>query len=110
MAPPFGPGQVITIFRSRLRTDANPEYTDVATELSDLARTADGYVDHKIFTADDGERVTVVTFDSPDSQRRWRDLARHREAQAAGRERFYEEYSIQVGDCTTAHSFSRWGS
>lgn len=107
MSDDFRPGQVMTIFRSRLCPDANPEYSETAEELSGLARSIPGYVQHKVFTADDGERVTVVTFETPEAHAVWRDHARHREAKATGRDHFYEEYSIQVGTCTVAHQFSR---
>jgi heme-degrading monooxygenase HmoA len=105
MAPSFASGQVITIFRNRLRPDGVDEYGPMAEEMSRLARTMPGYVDHKSFTADDGERVTVVTFADAESQAGWRAQVDHRAAQRRGREAFYAEYSLQVGTCTTAHTF-----
>jgi hypothetical protein len=64
-------------------------------------------LDAKTFTADDGERVTVVTFEDAESHRAWRDHPEHREAQRAGIDRFYTEYSIQVGTITYDHRFVR---
>ncbi len=107
MAPSFEPGQVITIFRNRLDPDGTDGYGPMAAEMSDLARTMPGYVDHKSFTAEDGERVTVVTFADEASQAGWRRHAEHRVAQRRGREAFYAEYTLQVGTCTTAHTFAR---
>jgi heme-degrading monooxygenase HmoA len=104
--PPFATGQVITIFRNRLRPEGVNEYGPTADEMSRLARTMPGYVDHKSFTADDGERVTVVTFADAESQAGWRRHVEHRAAQRRGREAFYAEYSLQVGLCTTAHTFT----
>jgi heme-degrading monooxygenase HmoA len=106
MAASFEPGQVITIFRNRLRPDGLDEYGSTAAEMSALARTMAGYVDHKSFTADDGERVTVVTFADEESQTAWRRQVEHRAAQRRGREAFYAEYTLQVGICTTAHVFT----
>lgn len=106
MAPSFAPGQVITIFRNRLRPDGVDEYGATAAEMSELARTMPGYVDHTSFTADDGERVTVVTFADEESQAGWRRQVDHQSAQRRGREAFYAEYTLQVGTCTTAHVFS----
>lgn len=65
-----------------------------------------GLVDVKSFTADDGERVTLVTFSDAEAQRAWREHADHRLAQEAGRDRFYAEYSIQVCDCTKVRRFT----
>jgi heme-degrading monooxygenase HmoA len=104
--PEFSPGQVVTVFRSRLRPDAD-DYADHAARMSELARTMPGYVDHKAFTAADGERVTVVTFADEASQEAWRAQADHREAQRAGVRDYYDAYSIQVATVTKAHAFLR---
>jgi len=102
----FRPGQVMTVFRSRLRPDAGREYVDTATEMLALAQAMPGFVDFKSFAADDGERVSLVTFADPEAQRTWREQVDHRAAQQAGRDRFYAEYRIQVGTCTSAHTFT----
>lgn len=101
--------QVITVFRNRLRDDAAGEYRDMAAAMSALARTMPGYLEHKAFTADDGERVTLVTFADRASHEAWRDHPEHRAAQAAGIDRFYAEYGIQVADVTYSHRFEREG-
>jgi heme-degrading monooxygenase HmoA len=103
----FEPGQVVTVFRSVLRPEAADGYPDHAHAIHDLARTMPGYVDAKTFTADDGERVTVVTFADRPTHDAWRDQADHRAAQAAGRRTYYERYSIQVGTTERANEFER---
>lgn len=99
--------RVVTVFRNRLNAQFRHEYTNVADEMSNLARTMPGYVDAKTFTAEDGERVTVVTFADRASHDAWRDHPRHREAMARGRDQFYETYSIQVADETYRAEFER---
>ena len=100
----FTPGQVVTVFRSRLRPDGLDEYAETAARMDALARDMPGYVDHKAFTADDGERVTVVTFADRTTHDAWRAHLEHRAAQRRGREAFYEEYSLQVADVTDVRS------
>ena len=95
-------GQVVTVFRSRLRPGAEQAYSADATAISALARSMPGYVEHQVFTADDGERVTVVTFSDADSHRAWRQHPEHRAAQARGIASYYSQYSIQVG--TTSYA------
>ena len=90
------PGQVVTVFRNRLRPDAHA-YPDHVARMSALARSMPGYVEHKTFTAEDGERVTVVTFADRPSHEAWARHPEHREAQRAGVRDYYEEYSISVG-------------
>jgi heme-degrading monooxygenase HmoA len=106
---PLAAGQVVTVFRSRLRPEAADEYEPRAAEMFALAHAMPGLVDVKSFTADDGERVTLVTFADPTSQRAWREHPDHRLAQRAGRDRFYAEYSIQVCDCTRVLTFTSRG-
>ena len=99
-------GQVVTVFRSRLRADASG-YADDAQRVAALARTMPGYVEHKAFTASDGERVTLVTFADRPSHDAWRDHPEHRAAQRRGVADYYETYSIQVGSTDYAAAFSR---
>ncbi len=87
---------IVTVFRSRLGPEARPDYNDTAMRLGALAQTMPGYVSHKVFTAEDGERVTIVEFDSEDSHNQWRNQTDHVAAKKRGRESFYSEYKIQV--------------
>ena len=100
-------GQVVTVFRSRLNPERLDAYAELAIEIDALASRQPGFVDRKTFTADDGERVTVVTFADQASHDAWRAHARHREAQSRGRAELYDSYLIQVGTCDRAHSFTR---
>jgi heme-degrading monooxygenase HmoA len=100
-------GPVVTIFRSRLRDEARAAYGDMAVEVDRLARAMPGFVEAKGFTADDGERVTLVTFADRASHDAWRDDARHVVAQRAGRAEFYSEYRLQVCRCEEISSFTR---
>ena len=99
-------GQVVTVFRSRLRDDADA-YADDAAAVAVLARSMPGYVEHKVFTAPDGERVTLVTFADQASHDAWRDHPEHRDAQRRGLADYYERYSIQVGTTQYASAFRR---
>ena len=89
------PDRVITVFRSRLRADA-ADYPEHAARISALAQAMPGYVEHKVFVADDGERLTLVTFADDASHQAWAQHPEHRQAHAKGIEDYYEEYSIAV--------------
>ena len=95
---------VVTVFRSRLRHDP-VGYDDTAEEMEAAARAMPGFVDFKTFRADDGERVSVIVFDSPESHDAWRDDSRHRAAQQRGRREWYAEYQIQVCSLVKEHTF-----
>jgi heme-degrading monooxygenase HmoA len=98
----------MTVFRSRLRADA-AAYPEHAARISALARTMPGYVEHKVFVAEDGERVTLVRFADRASHEAWARHPDHRAAQRAGITDYYEEYSIAVGAVDRASAWVRPG-
>lgn len=99
---------VVTVFRSRLRPDAEAEgYSALARRMEARARAMAGFVDFKTFVAADGERVSIIVFDSAEHQAAWRDDPEHRRAQRRGRQSFYEEYSISVCDERRRRDFPR---
>lgn len=89
---------VITLFRNRLRPDAGPEYDPTLKRMLEIVRSMPGYISHKTYTADDGERCTVVEFDTEEHQRAWATHPEHVQAKVRGRQAFYSEYNLQV--CT----------
>jgi heme-degrading monooxygenase HmoA len=88
----------MTVFRSRLRADTAEAYAEHATRMSELAGGMPGYVEHKVFTAEDGERVTLVRFADRASHDAWARHPDHRAAQRAGIADYYEEYSLAIGE------------
>jgi heme-degrading monooxygenase HmoA len=98
---------VITLFRSRLRPGDHEEYERWARRMVELASQQPGFVSIKTFAADDGERVSIVEFESEAAHGAWRDHPEHREAQRLGRERFYAEFQIQVCTPVRRYAFSR---
>lgn len=87
---------IITVFRSRLKPEAGEEYERWAARMSELARQMPGYISHKAFVAEDGERVTIVEFESEQAQRAWSAHPEHVEAKKKGRASFYLEYRLQI--------------
>lgn len=96
---------VLTVFRSRLRASAQAEYHALAPKIAALAQSMPGYVSHKGFTAEDGERVTIVEFADEASHMTWAAQLDHVAAKKRGREAFYSEYSIQVCAVTRESRF-----
>ena len=92
---------IVTVFRSRLMPGFKDEYVALVDRMQQIARTIPGYISHKGFWADDGERVTIVEFSHEEGQRAWRMHPEHIEAQKLGRTKYYEMYDIKIG--TVAH-------
>lgn len=101
----FAPGQVVTVFRSQLLEAPDSRYEALDERLRERAASLGGLVEVKSFCADDGERVTLVTFEDPESHERWANDEAHRRAQALGRDAVYRTYSIQVCECRRVAGF-----
>jgi heme-degrading monooxygenase HmoA len=97
----------VVVFRSRLDAAALDEYQATAERMSALARTMPGYRSHKTFIAEDGERLTLVEFESDATLHGWAVHPDHAAAKQRGRASFYTEYRIQVCEVERDHSFAR---
>lgn len=97
---------ILTVFRSRLRPDAGEDYDAMADATEAAARAIPGFVSFKSFAAADGERVSIVEFESLEAQRAWAAHPLHREAQSAGRERWYREYDIAITEVLRRSTFA----
>ena len=87
---------IVTIFRSRHNPGVHDEYGPMAQRMSELAKKVPGYISHKGFVADDGERVTIVEFESEAALRAWQVDREHGKAKRRGIESFFSEYSFQI--------------
>ena len=98
---------IVTVFRSRLMPGVQEEYVTRVNRMIELASTMPGYISHKGFFAEDGERVTIVEFESEETMRGWRMHPEHREAQRKAREIYYADYSVQICQVIRETSFKR---
>lgn len=98
---------VVTIFRSRLRPENEAEFQDLAGKMMKLAQSMPGFISYKVFVSEDGERCSIVEFESHEELVAWRNLPAHREAQRIGRERYYQEYTLHVTEPIGKSHFSR---
>lgn len=64
--------------------------------MHEIAASMPGFISYKDDVAEDGERVSVHEWDSPEHLRAWREHPEHRKAQALGREAFFAEYTLYV--------------
>ncbi len=100
---------VIVLFRSMLTAEARDDYAAMAEEMLARARTMPGFVDFKSFRADDGERLSVIRWESQETMRAWSDDLRHVVAQRLGREQWYEYFRVEVADVVRSYGFDRAG-
>jgi heme-degrading monooxygenase HmoA len=98
---------IVTVFRSRLMPGLKDEYIALVDRMQQIAMTIPGYISHKGFFADDGERVTIVEFEHEEGQKAWRTHPEHIAAQRDGRLKYYAEYDIKVCEVRYDANFKR---
>ena len=98
---------VIAIFRSRLLDENADEFHALADRMLELANSMPGFLSYKVYRAEDGERCSIIEFESHETLLAWRNHAEHAEAQRMGREQFYEAYSLHVVEPRRESHFER---
>jgi heme-degrading monooxygenase HmoA len=98
---------VIVLFRSMMNEEAGDDYKAMAAEMLERARTMPGFVDFKTFRAEDGERLSVIHWESQETLRAWSADLRHVVAQRLGREKWYRYFHIEVADVSRSYGFDR---
>ncbi len=96
----------LIVFRSRLRPGVEAEYARRAEAIYEIAATMPGMLRARDYVGEDGERISVVEFDTAENLARWREHPEHVRAQQEGRERFYATYEIQICRIDRASRFT----
>ena len=87
------PPYYAVIFTS-LQTDDLEGYADMAERMLALAAEQPGYLG--VESAREGLGITISYWKDLESIRRWKAHAEHREAQRAGRDRWYSNYQTRI--------------
>jgi heme-degrading monooxygenase HmoA len=91
------PTEVVVIFKTHLRAGADEEaYRRTSRRMHELVDQIPGFISIKAYTAEDGESIDLVRFETDDALRVWKEQPEHLEAQRRGREEFYDHYSVQA--------------
>ncbi len=84
---------MVTLFFSQLRKDIDMDAYDAdRMRMMDQITQLSGFISSKVFTAEDGERLNVVLFESDEAQDQWRFNPDHNQTQQKGREEYYQYY------------------
>lgn len=87
---------IVTVFRTRMNPDQQDAYAPMAARMSELVRAMPGYISHKGFVAEDGERVTIVEFENEEALQAWRVHPEHVTAKRHGIQSFFSSYKFQI--------------
>ncbi len=100
---------MLVVFRSRLsdKDEIKTQYPPLGKRMSELAEAMPGFISYKNFIASDGERVSVIEFDSQENLKAWQEHPEHRVALQKGRDLFYDEFKVQVCSVEREYNFKR---
>ncbi len=88
---------IVIVFRTRVRSDVDMQHlAAMGARMYELATAMPGFVSYKDYTAEDGENVSIVEFESEETLLAWRNHPEHRAGQEEGRRSFFSEYRVQV--------------
>jgi len=99
---------MVVVFRARRTPEGDgQEYRQWFLRMSELARKMPGYISHKGYAAEDGERLTLFEWKSADTLRAWATHPEHLPVQELGRQKFYTQYHLQVCELVRESKFVR---
>src|SRR5262245_23879477 len=97
---------ILTVFRTRLRPGCDTALLErLGARMHELATRMPGFISYKDFTAEDGESVSIVEFESAETLLAWREHPEHKDAQRLAREQLFAEYRIQVSTPSRAYQW-----
>jgi heme-degrading monooxygenase HmoA len=97
---------IAVIFEFTAAEGRFPDYKALAEGLSDAVRKVDGFLSIERFQSiSDPKRFVSLSFwRDEEAVRKWRNLQKHREAQAKGRGGIFSEYRLRV--CTVLRDYT----
>ncbi len=99
---------MVVVFRARRTAEGEGAlYKEHLDRMAALAKRMPGYVSHKAYIADDGERLTFFEWESAETLRAWATHPDHIATKQFGREHFYTEYHLQVAEVVRESRFRR---
>ena len=94
---------VICFYGLSRRAGADPDAdADLFGELLAKAQSLPGFIGYHVYTAEDGEELGVIRFQTREALEAWRDDPTHRAAWERARE-FYAEFWVQ--NCETFREY-----
>lgn len=95
VVPLFEKPYYAVIFSSQKNAD-DEGYGEMAMKMAELARQQKGFLGVESFRNGDGGSVTISYWKSLEDIRAWKAVSEHREAQATGRERWYDSFTVRI--------------
>jgi heme-degrading monooxygenase HmoA len=98
---------IVAIFRTRVRHEVADQYKVECARIREIAHKQPGFISSKSYYNDDGEKIGIQEWESPEHLRAWRDHPDHLVAQRRGKEEFYQDYTVYVCNEPRKYEFFR---
>ncbi|MBC7856702.1 MAG: antibiotic biosynthesis monooxygenase [Pirellulaceae bacterium] len=95
------------IFTSVRTTEDDAGYGVTADRMAELAAEMPGYLGIESARGADGVGITVSYWESLAAIKTWREQAEHRLAQAMGKERWYQRFTLRICQVEAEREFER---
>ncbi len=87
---------VVVVFRSRLQDEVPESFEALRDRMMEIAKSMPGFISYKVYSNEDGERVSIHEWETEDHLKAWREHPEHVEAQNLGKTDYYSEYTLYV--------------
>ena len=94
----------IEVFRHRIDPDFKGEFDALYERMVTIVTGLKGYISHKVFTAEDGERVLVGYFENYEAVEEGDVHPEHKYAKERGKTDIFTEYDVMVAKVVEHHS------
>ena len=96
---------VLVVFKIALRPDLpQSEYEEAGARMVELVSGLHGFVGMDYAPIEGGE-LLIARFESHEALSRWREHPEHVRTQQLGRERYFQNYQIEVCELVRAYDF-----
>ena len=89
---------IAVIFEVRPKPEHKQEYLDIAAGLRPILETIDGFISIERFESltEKGKLLSLSFFRDEEAVAAWRNIPQHRETQAKGRARIFDNYRLRI--------------
>lgn len=101
-------GTTAVIFVAQRTTLDDDGYKQAATAMAELAAKQPGYCGIDSVRDVDGLGITVSYWRDDTAAKTWRDNADHARIRDAGRDRWYQSYSLHVTSITRSYDWTKY--
>lgn len=99
---------ITAVIRGTAREDIDmDDFRRVEQKMLEIGTKMEGFIEIKEFSAEDGENMMLVAFDTRENMIKWRDHPSHKKNQQRGREQYFTHYDVKICDVIHHYSWSQ---